>query len=143
MIRLARTLTIFGFAAALAGGATYALAQAGGAAAPTAPAPAGAVAAAPDVPAAVMEQGATIYANNCVACHGDAGQGGGGAVLANEPTLADGVMVVRQILYGGGFMPAFGPDLTDRRIAAVATYVRNSFGNAFGVVDPAVVIANR
>jgi len=35
-------------------------------------------------------------------------------------------------------MPAF-PNLTDREIAAVATYIRNSWGNEYGIAREASV----
>jgi mono/diheme cytochrome c family protein len=33
-------------------------------------------------------------------------------------------------------MPAFGEALNDQQIADVASYIRNSWGNHFGAVDP-------
>ena len=33
-------------------------------------------------------------------------------------------------------MPAFGKKLSDKEIAAVATYIRTSWGNNFGPIDP-------
>jgi mono/diheme cytochrome c family protein len=40
-------------------------------------------------------------------------------------------------------MPAFAAQLTDRQVAAIATFIRNSWGNEHGMVDPAVVTALR
>ena len=79
--------------------------------------------------------GATVYASRCSACHGDEGQGGFG------PRLADGEIIgpqatVRQILNGGGGMPAFRGQLTSEQIAEVATFVGNSWGNEIGSVSP-------
>src|SRR5699024_5133872 len=39
-----------------------------------------------------------------------------------------------KILNGGQGMPAFGPLITDQQVAAVATYIRNSWGNDYGGV---------
>ncbi len=40
-------------------------------------------------------------------------------------------------------MPGFGGQLDDQKVAAVATYIRNSWGNDFGPVTPAEVAAKR
>lgn len=91
---------------------------------------------------ALMGEGGGLYRRNCAECHGDEGQGGAGEVLAGDGLLADATVVARQIIHGGAYMPPFGR-LTDRNIAAVATFVRNSFGNSFGIVTEADVAANR
>jgi mono/diheme cytochrome c family protein len=73
-----------------------------------------------------------------VPCHGTDAQGGAGPALAGNAFLASASAVANQIVNGGGYMPPFG-QLSDRQIAAVATYVRNSFTNSFGVVTEAQV----
>ena len=47
--------------------------------------------------------------------------------------------IVRQVLRGNveKGMPAFAGQLSDRQIAAVATYIRNAWENAHGVVREA------
>lgn len=70
----------------------------------------------------------------CTGCHGQAGQGGIGPRLAGDSKLADPLFVAGRILNGGGSMPAFRNQLSPEQIAAVATYVRTSFGNGFGPV---------
>jgi mono/diheme cytochrome c family protein len=40
-------------------------------------------------------------------------------------------------------MPAFAGQLTDQQVAAIATFVSNSWGNQYGLVDPATVTALR
>jgi mono/diheme cytochrome c family protein len=74
--------------------------------------------------------GATIFAANCATCHGNAGQGGVGPVLAGKvvtdfPDEADQIKVVTN---GRGGMPAFGGDLTDEQIAQVVEYTRTDLG---------------
>ncbi|MCC6737001.1 MAG: CHRD domain-containing protein [Bauldia sp.] len=91
-----------------------------------------------DAMAALMAAGQPLYDRNCGACHGNAGQGGNGVTLAGFSALADARAVIAQIVYGGTFMPAF-PQLTRPEIAAIATYVRNAFGNSFGIVTEADV----
>ena len=79
--------------------------------------------------AALMEEGEPIYRANCLGCHGDD--------LAGNDTLASTSSVVGQILEGDlehAGMPPFAGTLNDREVAAVATYIRNSWGNSFGVV---------
>ena len=74
--------------------------------------------------------------NNCFVCHGQQGFGGVGPALRNDPFLKLGDHVVGHILMGRGVMPPFGDKLDDRQVAAVATYIRNSWGNHFGDVSP-------
>lgn len=74
--------------------------------------------------------------NNCFICHGQQGFGGIGPAFRNDPFLQLTDYVAGQIILGRGVMPAFGAKLDDRQIAAVASYVRNSWGNHFGVVRP-------
>jgi len=57
-----------------------------------------------------------------------------GPKLAGDAKLSDADFVINRILKGGGNMPAFKDKLTPEQIAAVATYVRTSFGNSFGPV---------
>lgn len=99
---------------------------------------------------AVMQAGAAIYFDNCSACHVSDGSGvprffaplrGSGKVNARDPTT-----VIRAILQGARAvptesrpspltMPAFDWKLSDEQVAAVATYVRRSWGNAGGPVS--------
>jgi mono/diheme cytochrome c family protein len=85
-------------------------------------------------------QGATLYIDHCVGCHQSMGRGvpgvfpplaGNGVVLASDP--AD---IVKIILLGippqNGLiaMPSFAGGMSDQQIAALANYVRTSWGNA-------------
>ena len=94
---------------------------------------------------ALMETGEEIYENNCVGCHGDEGQGGAGPMLAGNDVLSSGRAVAAQILNGNDEhgMPAFMDILDDDEVAAVGTYIRNSWGNAFGIMVPETVAAQR
>jgi mono/diheme cytochrome c family protein len=73
--------------------------------------------------------------SGCFACHGEAGYGGAGPRFRNDKLLAADQYVIGQILIGRGIMPAFAHRLNDEQIAAVATYVRNSWGNDFGPIS--------
>jgi mono/diheme cytochrome c family protein len=76
--------------------------------------------------------GPTIYAQECMSCHGDQGQGSGGVpnlsgnggVTADNP---DGVIAI--VKHGKGSMPAFGDKLSDVEIAAVVSFIRTAWGN--------------
>jgi mono/diheme cytochrome c family protein len=101
----------------------------------------------------VLAAGAAIYQDLCSACHRQDGKGvpnmfpdlaETATVKANDPTT-----VLRVVLQGaqtvstereptGPAMPGFGWQLNDAQIAAVATYVRNHFGQA-PAVDEAEV----
>lgn len=94
--------------------------------------------------AGVMARGARIYDQQCVYCHGDAGQGAEGAYPALAGSRAvnmESSINLVQALRRGGFLPAtagnprpygmppFGHVLDDDGIAAVLTYIRGSWGN--------------
>jgi predicted lipoprotein with Yx(FWY)xxD motif len=86
---------------------------------------------------ALMTEGSRVFSNICAACHGAAGNQSLAShvpLLTNNRRLDDARLVVRRVLRGGGYMPGFGDVLSDREGAAVATYVRNSWGNEFGLV---------
>ncbi|MBV9530644.1 MAG: c-type cytochrome, partial [Bradyrhizobium sp.] len=96
----------------------------------------------------VLAAGAAIYKDLCAACHRQDGQGvpqlfpslpATATVATSDPTT-----VLRVILQGtqtvatdseptGPAMPAFGWQLDDEHVAAVASYVRNHFAHAPGV----------
>jgi predicted lipoprotein with Yx(FWY)xxD motif/cytochrome c5 len=82
----------------------------------------------------LMKEGEALFMANCAACHGDRGEGGAGPALAGNKKLADADFVIKQILIGSRFMPRFGEKLSDKEVAAVATFIRNSWGNSFGVI---------
>ena len=87
------------------------------------------------VDSAAFERGRRLYDANCVACH----QAGGAGTPPNLPALAgndrlkDLDLIVRAIRLGQRGMLAF-PKLTANEIAALATYIRNAWGNKFGAV---------
>jgi mono/diheme cytochrome c family protein len=105
-----------------------------------------------------MKAGQAIYARECIACHEADGAGApriypplpGNALLH----AADPSSTLRVILDGAqsltterapnkGSMPGYAKQLSDEQIAAVANYVRNSWGNAAPPVTAAQVAAAR
>jgi predicted lipoprotein with Yx(FWY)xxD motif/cytochrome c5 len=87
--------------------------------------------------AELMSTGARVFAQICAACHGDRGNEARAAhvaILENNRRVADARFTVRRVLRGGGYMPGFGGQLSDFEGAAVATLVRNSWGNDYGIV---------
>jgi mono/diheme cytochrome c family protein len=105
-------------------------------------------------PPAQMADGEKLYKAACIACHEVDGTGApriypplpGNANLQS----ADPSSTLRIILDGAetvttprapnaGSMPAYAEKLSDQQIADVATYIRNSWGNAASVVTPAQV----
>ena len=101
-----------------------------------------------------MRSGKAIYLDQCAACHAPDGAGVPGIFppLKDNPGVqqASATNPIRAILAGAQeaataakptqpAMPAYAWKLTDYEIAAVATYVRNSFGNAAEPVDPGAV----
>lgn len=96
-----------------------------------------------------MRRGGALYEQHCVQCHAADGQGKG----RDWPALAGNISVtapypgnVIHMVLEGGFapatagnpqphgMPPFGQVLSDDDVAAVVSYVRNSWGNAAGGV---------
>jgi mono/diheme cytochrome c family protein/glucose/arabinose dehydrogenase len=95
---------------------------------------------------AVMEKGKQIYTEVCFACHGDDGRGTPapglgtlGPPLASSPrVLGHPEYVIKALLHGltGPVNGATFPDVmvplgqnNDEWVAAIASYVRNAFGN--------------
>lgn len=102
----------------------------------------------------ILKLGKQLYGDHCVDCHGGKGQGS----APDYPPLAGNLAIagrlpvnaIRAVL-NGGFppsttgnpypfgMPPFGPQLSDQEVAAVVSYVRNSWGNQGGLVSAAEV----
>ena len=93
------------------------------------------------VSAEALEQGQGLFLVNCRQCHGT--KGTAGTPLASNHKLEDPAYVAHTIIDGRGYMTAFGEHLDDAQIAAIATFVRNSWGNDYGPVTPDEVAAAR
>lgn len=93
---------------------------------------------------AAPQTGEALYKANCAICHKADGTGTTDVFpgLAGNENLADAELIVTNIHQGVAIMPPF-PTLTDADIAAIATYVRASFGNAHPAVTEAEVAATR
>ena len=102
----------------------------------------GSVTAESDV-AAVAALGLPKFAINCAACHGADGRGSAATPLAGNANLADDQFVANTIVHGFGYMPAFGSVLSDGDIAEIGSYIRNAWGNEFGVLPEATVTQAR
>jgi mono/diheme cytochrome c family protein len=107
---------------------------------------------------AAMRAGAAIFKDSCAPCHRDEGTGevhlfprfaGSALVQSDDPTT-----LVRVVLQGtravstpsaptAPAMPAFGWRFNDAQVAAVLTYIRNSWGNAAAAVSPGFVTSAR
>ncbi|MGB6601230.1 MAG: c-type cytochrome [Candidatus Cybelea sp.] len=83
-----------------------------------------------------VQVGASIYAKNCAACHQANGNGGVGPALAENPhvNVANPTPMLTTILQGRNLMPSWRGQLSATDIAAVATFVRSSWGNNAGPV---------
>ncbi len=97
-----------------------------------------------EIPKEVIDLGESVYHNHCASCHGEVGGGGDVPPLAINSRLRDEGLLIGYILRGGmECMPGFAFLLSDAEVAAVATYVRNSWGNDFGPVAEEQVIEMR
>jgi mono/diheme cytochrome c family protein len=110
--------------------------------------------AAGDPDGGVMKNGGAIYAVQCAACHAPDGSGVDGLfpMLKGSAVVqsTDPVSILHVVLRGArsaatdpaptaAAMPSFGWTLSDSDAAAVATYVRNAWGNRAPPVDAATV----
>jgi len=106
----------------------------------------------------VLRLGRKLYDAQCASCHGERGEGQPArypALAGNRAvTLASPNNLLKVVLHGGFApataahprpygMPPFAQSLDDAEIAAVATHVRQSWGNAAPAVSPADVIRAR
>jgi mono/diheme cytochrome c family protein len=105
-----------------------------------------------------MRSGAAIYKDNCAVCHRDSGTGeshlfprlaGSALVQSDDPTtlvrvaLQGSRAVATSSMPTAPAMPAFDWRLNDTQIAAVLTYIRNSWGNAAAPVTANAVAGGR
>ncbi|RYF38374.1 MAG: cytochrome c [Comamonadaceae bacterium] len=108
---------------------------------PQAPAAAAPV---PKADARVAAQGARLYEDHCLQCHGARGEGVAGAyppLAGNRAVTMNATVNLVQVVLAGGFPPAtagnprpFGMPpyvltLSDAEVAAVLTHIRTSWGN--------------
>ncbi|MCI3133575.1 c-type cytochrome [Phenylobacterium aquaticum] len=79
--------------------------------------------------------GEQVYQMVCQACHMADGKGGVGAgkvpALASNPKLKVAAYPIIMVSKGRGAMPWFYDTLSPAQTAAVITYVRTHFGNAY------------
>jgi mono/diheme cytochrome c family protein len=100
------------------------------------------------------QTGELLYRRLCTACHQASGEGLAGSfppLARSEYVIGDPARLVRIVLNGlegpitvrgstyAANMPAWAPQLDDFELAAVATYVRNQFGNSAPPVPEALV----
>ena len=106
----------------------------------------------------VLYEGGQIYARDCASCHGAHGEGVqplGPPLAANRAvTMSSVTNPIRIILFGGYApgteqnptpfgMPPFSEQLSDPQIAALLTYIRQSWGNSAAEVESGAVAPNR
>ena len=99
---------------------------------------------------AQMDLGQRLYKQHCADCHGAQGQGAPGAyppLAGNRAVVMTSPVNAVQAIVSGGFapataghpqpygMPPFRTVLTPAEIAAVASFVRQSWGNRAGAVS--------
>ncbi|WP_119153816.1 cytochrome c [Caldimonas tepidiphila] len=102
--------------------------------------------------------GARLYGQHCAGCHGEAGQGAPGAYPAlagNRAVTMDPPANLLRAVLAGGFppatagnprpygMPPFAPVFDDVQLAALLTYLRQSWGNEAAPLSPLDVLRHR
>jgi mono/diheme cytochrome c family protein len=79
--------------------------------------------------------GEQVYVTVCQSCHMAGGKGAEGAgrmpALAANPRLAAPAYPILMVARGRGAMPGFVGTLSPAQAAAVVTYIRTHFGNAY------------
>jgi mono/diheme cytochrome c family protein len=105
-------------------------------------------------PADQIALGQRVYKQHCADCHGPQGQGAPGAyppLAGNRAVLMASPVNAVQAIVSGGFapataghpqpygMPPFRTLLTPVEIAAVSSFLRQSWGNRAGAVSPLLV----
>jgi mono/diheme cytochrome c family protein len=112
----------------------------------------------PAVSPAAAAEGAPLYERHCRECHGPSGRGG----LFDGPPLAGSAVVqgedpsslVNIVLHGSDkpaslgspaweAMPAYAQEMDDAEIAALANFLRGSWGNRARPVEPGSVARQR
>jgi mono/diheme cytochrome c family protein len=105
------------------------------------------------VDGALLKEGEGLYRLHCGTCHQLNGKGIAGTFppLADNTALKDAALIVKTVRTGHSgmitvngrtldqTMPAVGAGFSAEQLAAVATYIRNSWGNDFGGVSQAEV----
>jgi mono/diheme cytochrome c family protein len=93
----------------------------------------------PDNVQKLMSQGHQLYVEYCAECHQTDGSGWSTLYprLAGNPivTLHDPQRIILTVTYGQGSMMPFREKLDSSQIAAILTYIRNSWGNQASPVD--------
>jgi mono/diheme cytochrome c family protein len=92
----------------------------------------------PTLASALMEEGSTLFGSDCAACHASEGGESAGPAMTSNASLASKDHVIERILDGmpAKGMPPFASSYTDRKVAAVSTFIRGSFENRYPpVVD--------
>jgi len=95
---------------------------------------------------ALVKQGQEIYENNCADCHRSNGEG----LPVKFPALKGNALVtgaaaplIATVLNGRkgpmGLMPAWKDHLNDGQVAALATYIRQTWSNQAPAVTPEMV----
>jgi cytochrome c6 len=96
--------------------------------------------------ALAQTDGASLFAQNCSACHQAMGQGVPGAFPAlagNKFVQGDPKGPAYVVTHGRGGMPNFSEDLNDDQVAAILSFVRSSWGNSAAPLTPATVASVR
>jgi mono/diheme cytochrome c family protein len=107
-----------------------------------------------EIPATVQDTGARLFAVNCAPCHQLTGLGLGDTIppLAGSEWVTGSESRLLRVILGGltgeievqgemfkGAMPGWGPLLDDNQVAAIASYIRRSWGNKAAPVTAAAV----
>ncbi len=88
----------------------------------------------------LYSSGRELYLEYCAECHQTSGTGVPNVIprLAGNPivTLQDPTPLIETVMYGQASMTGFRDRLTGDDIAAVLTYIRNTWGNHAVPVSP-------
>jgi len=107
---------------------------------------------------ALRAQGRSAYLDHCASCHGRDGEGRPGAYPAlrgNRTVLMEPPTNLLRVMLQGGFapatpghprpygMPPFAGQLNEAELAAIASYIRQAWGNQAGTVQALQVLQHK
>lgn len=76
-----------------------------------------------EMPQVPVVNGVDIYSDNCVMCHGSAGNAGNGGAKDLQISVLDSAAVANKIKNGGNGMPPFKEKIAGEELSKLVTYV--------------------
>lgn len=86
----------------------------------------------------VLDEGESLYFEKCASCHSINGMGDIGKrspiLISNPLVVGKAELPIKNMLFGRRKMPAYKDKLSNQKLAAIASYVRNAWSNRIGEI---------